>query len=1462
MHAQKKISCRHFRAVGFLLVFYAVLFFSITPSHADTFSVDNRADTLDPGTLRTAITGLNASGAGTIQFDAGAAGTIPLAGALPTLNFETIFNLSNNDVTVTGFGGDTADGVWLKFDNGATDTGTFTFGAGTVWSVGGGLAVGYEGEGRMVISGGGSLSVTGGGGRHSFIGDLATSEGAITVTGTDSTWTNNVDIFVGNHGTGSLTISDGGLVSDTWGNIGGEAGSTGTVTVTGIDSFGNHSTWTNSGGMLVGNSGTGTLTISDGGTVDCTALTVGNNDSGELHITNGGAMSNTYADIGYNDDGTVTVDGSTSTWTNSSEVNIGKAHTGTLTVTSGGTVTSTKGYIGKDATGDGIATVDDPNSKWTCSEELIVADNGTGELHITNGGEVSNTWANVGNNAVGHVYVEDANSKWTNSGDVNVGQAAIGTLEISNSGTVSSSNGYIGKDAAGDGTVTVEDADSKWTITDNLVVGTNGEAELTIQNGGEVSDATSWVGANAGSSGIATVTGANSKWTHSDDLYVGSGATGSLTISDGGLVSDATGNVSGYAGGNGTVKVTGADSTWTNTDTNGLYVGRTQNGGAATGDLTISDGGTVNVAGGAGTTTIGSDVGSTGTLNIGEGGAAGALNTAEVNGGDGGATVKFNHTDAAYAFAPLLTGSLNVQHTGSGTTTLSGNNTYTGVTTISGGTVSVATIRNGGEASNLGAATNAAANLVLDGGTLRYTGLDASTDRNVTINAAKTTLIDITVNTLTMTGGDTGLGGNGAVTKTGAGTLVLKGAFTNTGLTTITAGTLQLGDGFSGASNILNNATLSFNRTTNLDAAAVLSGTGILRQDGTGTTTLSGINTYTGPTEVNAGTLKAGAVDQAFGIGSAVSVATGANLDLNGFDETIGSLSGDGTVTNGGLADGALTAGDATSTTFSGIIKDGGTNKTLFIKEGLGVLTLSGANTYTGLTEINTGTLQVSNANAVGGGALTNSATLSVGTISLSVPGIYTQNAGSALDLTANSSSAFGNITSVADAVVDAGSTVNVTVSGYIPNNATLKIIDGAGGAGVNVPATITSSNSKYTFIGSSSAGDLILTVNRSGTGFSSSGTNSNTSAVGAALDNVTNPSADMTTVLDALDVMTPAQVEQSLETVTPVVDSGVTNISNTAINQFMATTTDRLEDLFARAHDEDTGDTGVSTGSEGLNGVEAWGRGFGEYVRQDARGLSNGYRATIWGTAIGGDLPAFNNRARFGASGGYAASNVNSKDNSGKTNINSYQTTLYGGYIDAEKPYYLNGAFSFAYNTYKGKRNITVGAIQRRADSNYRGQQYAVLVDGGYTFKTKNVNITPVASLEYVRLHLQSYTETGADALNLSVTSQDYDMLQSGLGMKLDHTFEVESGFVIPEIHAKWLYDFIGDKQETTSTFSGGGGSFATNGFDPAQNSLNVGSKLTLVTRGNWSLDANYDFEYKQDYTSHTGWADVRYKF
>jgi autotransporter-associated beta strand protein len=144
-------------------------------------------------------------------------------------------------------------------------------------------------------------------------------------------------------------------------------------------------------------------------------------------------------------------------------------------------------------------------------------------------------------------------------------------------------------------------------------------------------------------------------------------------------------------------------------------------------------------------------------------------------------------------------------------------------------------------------------------------------------------------------------------------------------------------------------------------------GAGYVFKTGFNTLTLFGNNTYSGPTMVSAGTLKAGG-NNAFGNGSAVTLdnTSGAGLDLDGRTVTIGSLGGGGA--DGGnvaLGNGTLVVGsDNSSTAFAGAISGTGGLQ----KIGLGNLTLTGNNNYTGSTTISSGALQLDSALPIGTG--------------------------------------------------------------------------------------------------------------------------------------------------------------------------------------------------------------------------------------------------------------------------------------------------------------------------------------------------------------------------------------------------------------------------------------------------------------------------------------------------------------
>ena len=219
---------------------------------------------------------------------------------------------------------------------------------------------GYDGVGTMSIFDGRIVESIGG-----HIGYKPGSTGVVTVDGAGSTWTSSTNHYVGYHGSGALSITNEGTVSNNYnGWIGRYAGSTGAVTVRGSGSK-----WTNTGGLVVGSGGSGTLHIIAGGLVS-------NSDDGIMGHSGFGT-------------GAVTVDGAGSTWTNGGILYVGFRDSGTLNITDGGMVSSRTGVIGCYSGASGEVTVNGAGSTWTNSEDFFIGWEVEGTLDITDGGLVS-----------------------------------------------------------------------------------------------------------------------------------------------------------------------------------------------------------------------------------------------------------------------------------------------------------------------------------------------------------------------------------------------------------------------------------------------------------------------------------------------------------------------------------------------------------------------------------------------------------------------------------------------------------------------------------------------------------------------------------------------------------------------------------------------------------------------------------------------------------------------------------------------------------------------------------------------------------------------------------------------------------------------------------------------------------------------------------------------------------------
>ena len=244
---------------------------------------------------------------------------------------------------------------------------------------------------------------------------------------------------------------------------------------------------------------------------------------------------------------------------------------------------------------------------------------------------------------------------------------------------------------------------------------------------------------------------------------------------------------------------------------------------------------------------------------------------------------------------------------GAGTLTLTGANTNTGNTLITAGTLQIGN----------GNTTGSIAGSVANNGLLAFNRSDVVTFAD-------------------------GISGTGGLAQRGPGTLILTASNTFTGNTTITQGTLQLGDGGSGGSilgNVANDGALIFNSSLDRSFGGAISGFGSVTKTGDNTLTLTGTNSYAGGTNIESGTLEI-ANSAALGAGSSVTFLSTvgtlralAPLDLpqtlvaprlkngrintNGFDVSVAAISGAGSVIKQGAGQLTLTGTSAFAGTLS-----------------------------------------------------------------------------------------------------------------------------------------------------------------------------------------------------------------------------------------------------------------------------------------------------------------------------------------------------------------------------------------------------------------------------------------------------------------------------------------------------------------------------------------------------------------
>jgi len=541
---------------------------------------------------------------------------------------------------------------------------------------GGDTSIGFVGNGTLLLQNGGRFTTA-----SASMGSNFSATGVALVDGINSNWSNSGNLYVGDFGSGDLTVSNNALVhsggiysgyagagsitvdsggslqSDSFIRIGDTATGDGSLKLTGggiaqsvngsiafaggsgsvlVDGF--NSRWIVSGTLDAGLGGIGTMTIQNQGSILAGVVNIGSDFDG---------------------DGTVNVSGANSVLAAGGLLTVGGNGKGSLLVTGGGTVSSGGGVIGASSAGPNVVSVGGSNSSWNMgNNQLIVGDDGSGTLEISGSATVSNGVAIIarGAGSDGTVVLDDPNTQWISGGLVAVGLNGSGLLQVSGGALVSGSSAVVGGNALGaangTGSVLLSGTNSVWNLTSSLTIGGGGIGSVSIAGGAKLFDASAIVGDGAGSTGIVNVQDAASQWNTSGTARIGNNGTGDVTIKGGATASSSALDLGANAPGN--LAISGAGSSWSTTGT--MRVGI-----AHFGTLTIDTGGSLI----SGSATVGSALGGIGQVVLSDGGSIwsnpGTLNVGR-GGGDGVVSVQNG--------AALTSGAANIGGDG---TSLSGN---------------------------------------------------------------------------------------------------------------------------------------------------------------------------------------------------------------------------------------------------------------------------------------------------------------------------------------------------------------------------------------------------------------------------------------------------------------------------------------------------------------------------------------------------------------------------------------------------------------------------------------------------------------------------------------------------------------------------------------------------------------------------------------------------------------------
>ena len=772
----------------------------------------------------------------------------------------------------------------------------------------------------------------------------------------------------------------------------------------------------------------------------------------------------------------------------------GSSITGTGLISLGGNVS-----VYNLGTGNNGASISNPIS-LIATRTFTVENDGTSAADLSLGGLISGSNIGITKQGAGTLRLSGASS-YTGVTTINEGIVMLGATGSTSNAPLGTTGGntVVNTGAALDlggyalGTAEALQLNGTGILEGGALMNTGGVASykgaITINNAASI----------VGENGAITITGTINN--NSEGITLGGSAGGTMnTIIPGArtITKEGTGTwiLSGANSYSGTTLVTKGTLKLNNNTALGTSSGTTVSDGATLdlngrtlttarpltlNGLGVSNGGalinsisTAITYSGAITLGSASSIGATGNITLGTNGITGGFNLTKVGGG----VLNLGSGTSTLGALTINAGGGTLTST-SGTLNISGNFTNNAIFTHNSGTV----IFNG-TSQTIGGSSSSFYNLTISSGTTTLGVATPSVSGTLTVNAGAT--LALSSYTLGGTASPSSLtmycGATNASTITGSGTLTLGGTVNIIDAGTGTSGATISAPITLGAARIFSVAD-DGSSSVDLTLSGSVSGNYAITKNGAGTMLLSSANTYSGTTTISQGTLRLGNTS-ALGTSTAMSVANGATLDLNGINLTAAiplNINGLGVSSGGALMNSSATAATyngaitlagvssigATGNIFlgsSGIV--GGFNLT---KVGGGIFNLGSGTSTLGVLTISEGTITGTSGTLNLSGNLTNNSTFTHnnGTVNFN---------GTSHTIGGTSSTSFYNITVSSGTLTAPITTLNI--AGNFTNNATFTHNGG----------TVNFNGTSSTIGGSSSTSFNNLTIS-SGTLIATSGT-------------------------------------------------------------------------------------------------------------------------------------------------------------------------------------------------------------------------------------------------------------------------------------------------------------------------------------------------------------------------------------